>query len=81
MRLVPEPDSCSFQLPVSLDIDLFMGVNEDVVDRMIFQERLQGAESGDLMQDILHHLSTLPLIERDFVLLQDLLDQLSKLLP
>ncbi len=56
MAFVAEPDLARFEQPEALDIDVAVGVHEDVVDRRVRQQRLQRPEAGDLVDHLVDQL-------------------------
>ena len=53
MSVVTKLDVCQFQHSLALDVDLLVGVDQDVGDRRIGQKRLQRAEAENLVEHFL----------------------------
>jgi len=56
MHVVPEARVPLLQLAIALYIDGLVAVDDDVVDRLIVEERLNGPEPGELVIDLLDDL-------------------------
>src|SRR5882724_5856695 len=54
MFIVFEGDVCKHELAVSLDEDPSIGVDQNVGNRRISQQRLERSEAEELMLDIIH---------------------------
>src|SRR5262249_31325636 len=73
MGVVAEGDARTLELALSLDVNLLCSVDEDVGDRRILHERLDGAEPKGLVLDLDDEIVTLlptqgGLVERKHVL-------------
>ena len=81
MTLVLEDHRRQLQSAAALDEDLPVGVDQDVVDRGILQQRLERAEADHLVDDVVGDLHLLALIQLHPLGLEQLGDQASDLLP
>src|SRR5688572_13678426 len=74
MRVVAERCRHADELAVPLDVDLVSAVDEDVADRGIAEQRLDGPEADDLVDDLLDDLLALVLTQRRLLRAQELDD-------
>ena len=51
MRAVLESDVRQVQFPIAFDIDLFVGIDQNVADAWVLQQRLQWTETEDLIEN------------------------------
>ena len=56
---IAEPGVCRLQFAVSLDVDLTRAVDQDVADRGVAEEFLDGPQTEDLINDVPENLRLL----------------------
>src|SRR5262245_66637817 len=83
MRLVAKAHRRGLELPVALDVDPFVRVDQDVRDRRILEDRLDRAEYRELVDDLVDEIAYLLRVERNAlgrdVLADEILDLMLQL--
>ena len=74
MAFVVEGDGGFFKDAAALDVDVFVGVDEDVGDGLVFEQRFERAEAKDLVDDFLGELVALGAAEGNALFAEELLD-------
>jgi hypothetical protein len=77
--VVAEGDVGQFQLAAPLDVDLAVGVDQDVGHAGIGQQRLQRAEAEHLVLDVARQVLALGVVDDHRVFFQQFLDQVAQL--
>src|SRR5215218_1536727 len=80
MRVVAKARRNARELTLSLDVHVFRAVHENVRDRLITEQGLDGTEAGDLVDDLLDDFFALDLAEGRRLCAQKLDDRVSNLL-
>ena len=65
MRLILEAHRHLLKLAETLDIDALMSVDQNVADRVVFQQRLDGTKAGQLVKNLGREILQLPGIQKD----------------
>ena len=76
MIVVLEDDVGELELAGALDVDLARAVDHDFRDRLVAEERLERAETDDLVRDLLEHADALGTGQREAFLVDDLAEDL-----
>ena len=71
MPIALEANACFRQLPVPLNVDMLVRVHQDVGDRGIFQQRLQGSQTEDLVQNFFGQAISLRHADRKMIFTKD----------
>ena len=79
VRVVTELHAGQGKLSTPLDIDLGGAIDQDVGDRLIGEQRLQGAQTQHVVEQQLHHRMVLGSVQADLLFLQKLGDDLADL--
>jgi hypothetical protein len=75
----PIADRRRGEAPVALDEDLLVGIDQNVGDRVVLQERLERPEPEEFVEDFVDQLVALAQVERPVFLDQQLADHLADL--
>ena len=81
VRIVVERHVGEFELPVALDVHLLVRVDENVRDARIAQQRFERAEPEHLVVDVDRQLTSLDVVRRQLILVENARDQRRDFLP